>query len=63
MQIVSNFQLFDENNLVNKKMKIYKHVKDNKLKYQFERFEKVKISLKLVEKLSQISKKLKIDFV
>ena len=29
------FQLFDENNLVNK-MKIYKHVKDKKLKYQYQ---------------------------
>ena len=41
------FQLFDEDNLVNKKMKIYKHVKDKNLTYQYERFRKVKISLKI----------------
>ena len=56
------FQLFDEDNLVNKKMKIYKHVKDKNLTYQYERFRKVKISLNLVKKLSKISKKNKIDF-
>jgi len=56
------FQLFDENNLVNKKMKIYKHVKDKNLTYQYERFRKVKISLNLVKRLSKISKKNKIDF-
>ena len=56
------FQLFNENNLVNQKMKIYKHVKDKNLTYQYERFKKVKISLELVKKLSEISKKHKIDF-
>tara|TARA_B100001093_G_scaffold114022_2_gene106321 strand:+ start:8907 stop:9914 length:1008 start_codon:yes stop_codon:yes gene_type:complete len=56
------FQLFDENNLVNKKMKIYKHVKDKNLTYQYERFRKVKISLNLVKRLSKISRKNKIDF-
>jgi len=56
------FQLFDETNLVNQKMKIYKHVKDKRLSYQYERFRKVKISLDLVKKLSRISKENKIDF-
>ena len=56
------FQLFDENNLVNKKMKIYKHVKDKKLKYQYQRFKKVKISFQLIKKLFEESKKNKIDF-
>ena len=56
------FQLFDENNLVNKKMKIYKHVKDYKLKYQYQRFKKVKISFQLIQKLFKESKKNKIDF-
>lgn len=56
------FQLFNEKNLVNQKMKIYKHVKDKKFIYQYERFKKVKISLDLVKKLSKISKQNKIDF-
>lgn len=56
------FQLFDETNLVNQKMKIYKHVKDKKLSYQYERFKRVKISLDLVKKLSKISRENKIDF-
>lgn len=56
------FQLFDETNLVNQKMRIYKHVKDKKLSYQYERFKKVKISLDIVKKLSKISKENKIDF-
>ena len=43
-------------------MKIYKHVKDKKLSYQYERFKKVKISLDIVKKLSKISKENKIDF-
>ena len=56
------FQLFDENNLVNKKMKIYKHVKDKNLIYQYQRFKKVKISIAMVKFLSKIAKKNKIDF-
>lgn len=56
------FQLFDENNLVNQKMKIYKHVKDKKLKFQFQRFKKVKISMDQVKKLYEMSKQCKIDF-
>ena len=56
-QTVSNFNSFDENNLVNKKMKIYKHVKDKKLKYQYQRFKKVKISFQLIKKLFEESKK------
>ena len=44
------FQLFDENNLVNNKLKIYKHVNDKKLKYQHERFKKVKISISQIKK-------------
>tara|TARA_Y100001970_G_C14253479_1_gene873455 strand:- start:4151 stop:5158 length:1008 start_codon:yes stop_codon:yes gene_type:complete len=56
------FQLFDENNLVNNKLKIYKHVEDKKLKYQYERFKKVKISIEQVKKFSKLAKKIKIDF-
>ena len=56
------FQLFDENNLVNKKLKIYKHVSDKSLKYQYERFKKVKISMNYLKSLSKIDKKNKIDF-
>ena len=56
------FQIFDENNLVNHKLKIYKHVKDKKLKYQHQRFKKVKITVDLVKKLYNYSKKIKIDF-
>lgn len=56
------FQIFDENNLVNKKLKIYKHVKDKKLKYQYQRFKKVKITVELVKKLYKFAKKNKIDF-
>lgn len=56
------FQLFDENNLVNKKLKIYKHVSDKSLKYQYERFKKVKISMNYLKSLSKIAKKNKIDF-
>lgn len=56
------FQIFDENNLVNKKLKIYKHVKDKKLKFQYQRFKKVKISVELVRKLFKFSKKNNIDF-
>jgi N,N'-diacetyllegionaminate synthase len=56
------FQLFDENNLVNNKMKVYKHVADKKLKFQYERFKKVKISITQVKLLSNLAKKTKIDF-
>ncbi len=56
------FQLFDENNLVNNKLKIYKHVVDKKLRYQYERFKKVKISIEQVKKFSKLAKKIKIDF-
>ena len=56
------FQLFDENNLVNSKLKVYKHVADKKLKYQYERFKKVKISIQQVKLLSNLAKKTKIDF-
>ena len=55
------FQLFDENNLVNKKLKVYKHVKIKSLKYQYERFKKVKITIDYLKTLSKIAKK-KIDF-
>tara|TARA_B100001027_G_scaffold204935_1_gene167434 strand:+ start:661 stop:1671 length:1011 start_codon:yes stop_codon:yes gene_type:complete len=56
------FQLFDENNLVNQKLKVYKHVKDKRLKYQYERFKKVKITIEHLKKLSKLAKKIKIDF-
>jgi len=56
------FQIFDENNLVNHKLKIYKHVKDKKLKYQYQRFKKVKVTVDLVKRLYKYSKKIKIDF-
>ncbi len=56
------FQIFDENNLVNKKLKIYKHVKDKKLKFQYQRFRKVKVTIELVKKLYKFAKKNKIDF-
>jgi len=56
------FQIFDENNLVNKKLKIYKHVKDRKNKFQFQRFKKVKIKVELAKKLYKFAKKNKIDF-
>ncbi len=56
------FQLFDENNLVNKKLKVYKHVSDKSLKYQYERFKKVKITIDYLKTLSKIAKKNKIDF-
>ena len=56
------FQLFDENNLVNNKLKIYKHVNDKKLKYQHERFKKVKISISQIKKFSKLAKKINIDF-
>ena len=56
------FQLFDENNLVNKKLKVYKHVRDKSLKYQYERFKKVKITIDYLKTLSKIAKKNKIDF-
>ena len=54
--------MFDENNLVNKKLKIYKHVKDNKLKFQYQRFKKVKVDIELVKRLFKFAKKIKIDF-
>jgi|TARA_B110000881_G_C18586561_1_gene525183 N,N'-diacetyllegionaminate synthase len=57
------FQLFNEDNLVNKKLKIYKHVKDKKLKFQYQRFKKVKISIDQVKRFSKFSKKIGIDFV
>ena len=56
------FQIFDENNLVNKKLKIYKHVKDKKLKFQYQRFKKVKVTVEQVKKLYKFAKKTKIDF-
>jgi N,N'-diacetyllegionaminate synthase len=56
------FQIFDENNLVNKKLKIYKHVKDKKLKFQYQRFKKVKVTVDQVKKLYKFAKKKKIDF-
>lgn len=56
------FQVFDENNLVNKKLKIYKHVKDKKLKFQYQRFKKVKVTVELIKKLSKYAKKINIDF-
>ncbi len=56
------FQLFDENNLVNQKLKVYKHVKDKRLKYQHERFKKVKITIEHLKILSKLAKKIKIDF-
>ena len=43
-------------------MKIYKHVVDKKLRYQYERFKKVKISIEQVKKFSKLAKKIKIDF-
>ncbi len=55
------FQLFDENNLVHHKLKIYKHVKDKRLKYQHQRFKKVKITVEQIKQLSKIAKKIKID--
>ena len=45
------FQIFDENNLVNKK-----------LKFQYQRFRKVKVTIELVKKLYKFAKKNKIDF-
>ena len=56
------FQVFDENNLVNKKLKIYKHVKDKKLKFQYQRFKKVKVNVELIKKLSKYAKKINIGF-
>jgi N,N'-diacetyllegionaminate synthase len=56
------FQLFNENNLVNKKLKVYKHVSDKSLKYQYERFKKVKITIDYLKILSKQAKKNKIDF-
>ena len=56
------FQLFNENNLVNSKLKVYKHVADKKLKYQYQRFKKVKISIDQVKIFSKLAKKYKIDF-
>ena len=56
------FQLFDENNLVSKNLKTYKHVQDKKIKYQHERFKKVKISLEYLKTLSNLAKKVGIDF-
>ena len=56
------FQLFDENNLVNKKLKVYKHVSDKSLKYQHERFKKVKLTIDYLKILSKRAKKNKIDF-
>ena len=57
------FQLFDEDNLVNKRLKIYKHVQDKKLKFQYQRFKKVKISIDQVKKFSKFANKIGIDFV
>lgn len=56
------FQVFDENNLVNKRLKIYKHVKDNKLKFQYQRFKKVKVDIELIKRLFKFAKKKNIDF-
>ncbi len=56
------FQLFDENNLVNKNIKIFKHVSDKKLKFQYQRFKKVKISVSQIIKYYKFSKKIGIDF-
>ena len=55
------FQLFDENNLVNKNIKIFKHVSDKKLKFQYQRFKKVKISVSQIIKYYKFSKKIGID--
>ena len=41
---------------VNYKLKIYKHVKDKKLKYQYQRFQKVKVTVDLVKRLYKYSK-------
>ena len=56
------FQMFDENNLVHPKVKTYKHIKDKKIKYQFQRFKKVKLDKKKIIKLSIFAKKVGIDF-
>lgn len=56
------FQLFDENNLVTKKMLVYKHVKDKTYKYQYQRFNKVKLNINQIKELFKISKKIGIDF-
>lgn len=56
------FQLFDENNLVNKKLKVYKHVSDKNYIYQYERFKKVKITIEYLKVLSRLAKKQSIDF-
>ena len=56
------FQLFDENNLVNKNIKVFKHVSDKKLKFQYQRFKKVKISVSQIIKYYKFSKKVGIDF-
>ena len=49
------FQLFDENNLVNNKLKIYKHVNDKKLKYQHESFKSKKFLLVSIKKFSKLA--------
>ena len=50
------FQIFDENNLVNHKLKIYKHVKDKNLKH-YTKDPKVKVTVDLVKRLYKYSKK------
>lgn len=56
------FQMFDENNLVHPKTKTYKHIKERKIKYQHQRFKKVKLSKEEIIKLSKYAKKVGIDF-
>ena len=51
------FQLFDEDNLVNKKLKIYKHVKDKKLKiYKHVKDKKLKFQLNKLKNFQNIQK-------
>ena len=56
------FQMFDEHNLVHPKVKTYKHIKDKKIKFQFQRFKKVKLDKNKIIKLSTFAKKVGIDF-
>ena len=55
------FQIFNEDNLVNKNVKVFKHVRDRKIKYQYQRFKKVKISTSQFIKYSKFAKKIGLD--
>ena len=56
------FQLYDEKTIVHPKLKTLSYIKHNNFKFQKDRFAKMKISLKELDKLYKYAKKIKLDF-